>query len=144
MISKRSKRGFSVARRVGNKTLGSVSAVLGFCLVCLPVQAQAQSALLMRISNLSYENLSRSAAPVLSIGTVPSEDPEPMLELKHSVTKDAADDCQIVSDFEVSDDAIYQRLQTVVQFCSVATRPRKRHGNLAPNRNANPEAGEVS
>lgn len=146
MISKRSKRTFGVAGRVAKGSLGSVLALLGFCLFCFAAQAPTQLAFPMRTSDLGRENLSCVVASALDIRVMLRKDPGVMLELKRWVAKDATDGVQIVSNSELTDDAAFQRLKTDGQFHSVATRLLERHGYLAAKlqADAETEAGEVS
>jgi len=55
-----------------------------------------------------------------------------LVELKRWVATDAANHGQIVSDSDLSDDAIYDRLETDVEFRAVATALVQRYGYLRP------------
>jgi len=56
-----------------------------------------------------------------------------MVELKHWVARDATDHGQIVSDLDLTNDAIFGRLETDIQFRSIATSLVRQYGFLLPN-----------
>ncbi len=82
--------------------------------------------------------MSRVAASAGEIKTILIKDTGLMVELKHWVAKDATDHGQIVSDADLSNDAIFERLETDVAFRSVATALVQRYGYLLPT--LNPES----
>ena len=65
-----------------------------------------------------------------------------MVELKRWMAKDATTHGQIISDSDLSDDAIFDRLQADVQFRSVATMLVQRYGYLVPQINPDSAAGK--
>jgi protein involved in polysaccharide export with SLBB domain len=87
------------------------------------------------VSDLALQNLSRVAASAPEIKTVLVKDPGLMVELKHLVAKDATDHGQIVEDSDLTNDAIFERLETDVQFRSIATALLQRYGYLLPKLN---------
>src|SRR5438093_953354 len=58
-----------------------------------------------------------------------------MVELKRWVAKEASDSGQVVEDSNLTDQAIFERLQRDVAFRSVATRLLQRYGYLTPKPN---------
>jgi protein involved in polysaccharide export with SLBB domain len=86
-------------------------------------------------SDLASQNLSRVAASAAEIKAVLLTDAGLMVELKRWVAKDATDQGQIVSDADLTNDSIFDRLETDVQFRSVATALVQRFGYLIPNLN---------
>ena len=109
--------------------------VLGFITSCLcftPALAQAQAPLQPVASELGRENLSRVAASAAEIRVVLRKDPGLMLELKRWAAKDATDHGQVVSDSELTDDAIFRRLESDVPFRSIATSILQKYGYLLP------------
>jgi polysaccharide export outer membrane protein len=90
-------------------------------------------------SDLGRENMSRVAASAGQIKAVLLKDSGLLVELKRWVAKDATDHGQIVSDAEMSNDAIFERLETDVQFRSVATAMVQRYGYLVPKLNPDSE-----
>jgi polysaccharide export outer membrane protein len=90
------------------------------------------------ISELGRENLSLVAASPGDIKAVLLKDAGLMVELKRWVAKDATGHGQMVSESELTDDAIYDRLETDVPFRSIATTLLQRYGYLVPK--LNPES----
>jgi polysaccharide biosynthesis/export protein len=95
----------------------------------------------MPTSELGRENLSRVAASAEDIKTVLVKNTGLMVELKRWVAKDATTHGQIISDTDLSDDTIYDRLQSDVQFRSIATVLVQRYGYLVPQ--LNPDSAEA-
>lgn len=58
-----------------------------------------------------------------------------MVELKGWVAKDATDHGQLISDSDLTDQAIFDRLESDIQFRSVATRLLQKYGYLLPTLN---------
>ena len=93
-------------------------------------------------SDLALQNLSHVAASAAEIKAILVKDAGLLVELKHLVAKDATDHGQIVSDSDLTDDAIYQRLETDVQFRSYATALVQRYGYLLPKMNPDSDVGK--
>ncbi len=66
-----------------------------------------------------------------------------MVEIKRWLAKDATGHGQIVSDSDLNDDAIFDRLETDIQFRSVATTLLQRYGYLVPTVNPNSQAAKA-
>ena len=79
---------------------------------------------------------------LVQLKTVLVKDAGLMVELKRWVAKDATDHGQIVSDSDLSNDAIYDRLESDVAFRSVATALVQRYGYLLPQINPDSEQGK--
>jgi polysaccharide biosynthesis/export protein len=90
------------------------------------------------LSELAKENNSRVAASSAQIKAVLALDAGLLVELKRWVAKDATDNGQVVEDRNLSDDAIFERLDRDVAFRAVATRLVQRYGYLMPT--PNPES----
>lgn len=88
-------------------------------------------------TDLALQNSSRVAASAAEIKVVLSKDVGLMVELKHWVAKDATDHGQIVGESELSDYTIFNRLETDVQFRSIATALVQKYGYLVPKLNPN-------
>ena len=112
-------------------------AVLCFCLLltlCGSLHAQQQGekrlqrelgAVSSRIeepSDLSQDNLSHVAASAAQIRGVLAKDEGLLVELKRWVAKEATERGQVVDDSNLTDPAIFERLEQDVVFRSVATR----------------------
>jgi polysaccharide biosynthesis/export protein len=93
-------------------------------------------------SDLGRVNLSHVAASASQIKAVLVGDPGLMVELKRWVAKDAGDHGQIVGESDLSDDAIFDRLETDVQFRSIATQLLQRYGYLVPRVNPDSAMGQ--
>src|ERR1700677_1162435 len=93
-------------------------------------------------SEWGRDNLSRVAASAADIKTVLVKDTGLMVELKRWVARDATSQGQIISETDLTDDAIYDRLQSDVQFRSVATQLVQRYGYLVPQLNPDSAAGK--
>jgi polysaccharide export outer membrane protein len=93
-------------------------------------------------SELSRDNLRHVAASAESIQAVLQAQPGLLIELKRWVAKDAADHGQIVNDGDLSDQAIFGRLDAIVEFRAVATQLLQRYGYLVPKMNPDSDAGK--
>src|SRR6266849_6602945 len=87
--------------------------------------------------DLTQENLGRVAASAIQIRSVLVKDEGLMVELKRWVAKEATDSGQVVEDSNLSDQAIFERLEQDIAFRSVATRLLQRYGYLTPTPNPN-------
>src|SRR5467141_5275849 len=86
-------------------------------------------------SGLTQENLDRVAASAGQIGSVLVKDEGLMVELKRWVAKEATDSGRIVEDSNLTDQAIFERLEQDIAFRSVATRLLQHYGYLIPTPN---------
>jgi polysaccharide biosynthesis/export protein len=109
---------------------------------CSAAWGQDRRPTTMPNSELGKENLSRVAASAADIKTILVKDTGLMVELKRWVAKDATSHGQIISDADLTDDAIFDRLQSDVQFRSVATKLVQRYGYLVPQINPDSAAGK--
>ncbi len=113
-----------------------VFAVAGFMLLSVQVApaalAQQGTDISAKISDLSFQNMGRVGASAAEIKSVLLKDSGLMVELKRWVAQDATDHGQIVVDADLTNDAIFDRLETEVQFRSLATALVQRYGYLLP------------
>ena len=86
-------------------------------------------------SDLAQENLSRVAASAAQIRTVLAKDEGLLVELKRWVAKESTDNGQVVDDANLTDQALFDRLEQDISFRSVATRLLQRYGYLLPTSN---------
>jgi len=93
-------------------------------------------------SELGHQNLSRVAASAADIKAVLVKDAGLMVEIKRWLAKDATGHGQIVSESDLNDDAIFDRLESDLQFRSVATTILQRYGYLVPTVNPNSRAAK--
>src|SRR6202048_2063364 len=116
---------------------------LSVLLLCASLaRAQERQSGTGQISELGRENLSRAAASAADIKAVLIKDAGLMVELKRWVAKDATGPGQIISDSDLTDEAIFDRLEMGVQFRSVATLLVQRYGYLVPKLNPESEAAK--
>ena len=86
-------------------------------------------------SELARQNMERVAAPVGQLVGILHRDPGLMVELKRWIAKDATDHGQLISDPDLADEAIFERLETDIVFRSVATAMVQKYGYLQPTIN---------
>jgi protein involved in polysaccharide export with SLBB domain len=87
---------------------------------------------------LSQQNLERVAASVGQLVTILHRDPGLMVELKRWIANDATVHGQLISDSDLTDEAIFDRLENDIAFRSVATLLVQKYGFLKPS--LNPES----
>lgn len=93
----------------------------------------------MTASALGRDNLSRVAASAAEVKAVLFKDAGLMVELKRWVAKDATEHGQIISDSDLTNDAIFFRLEEDAQFRAVATTLVQKYGYLVPKMNPDSE-----
>src|SRR3954469_11445448 len=121
----------------------SVSSVLAIsCMFGGFAAAQDRQAPVAQSSELGRENLSRVAASAADIKAVLLKDTGLLVELKRWVAKDATGHGQIISDADLTDDAMFDRLETDVAFRSVATLLVQKYGYLVPKLNPESQAAK--
>jgi protein involved in polysaccharide export with SLBB domain len=86
-------------------------------------------------SDLAQENMEHVAASSGQLFAVFRNDPGLMVELKKWIAKDATAHGQVISDSDLTDEAIFIRLEDDVVFRSVATSLVQRYGFLQPEVN---------
>jgi len=93
-------------------------------------------------SDLAKDNLNLVAASAIQLKGVLIADPGLMVEVKRLIAQEASDNGQMMSEQDLTDDAVFDRLTKDVKFRSVATRLVQRYGYLLPNVNPNSEMGK--
>jgi len=93
-------------------------------------------------SDLARQNMERVAASAVQIRAVLIKDSGLMVELKRWIAKDATDHGQLITDSDLTDDAIFSRLETDVQFRAVATALLQKFGYLLPQVNPDSPLGK--
>lgn len=111
--------------------------VSGFLVVfgSLCAYPQSKKSALTPPSDLGRENMDRVAASTPQIEAILHANPGLMVELKRWIAKDATDHGQLISDSDLTDQAILDRLESDIQFRSIATRLLQRYGYLLPKIN---------
>jgi polysaccharide export outer membrane protein len=114
----------------------TILTLAGFLLLTVPFApaalARQRTDSSTKISDLSLQNMSRVGASAAEIKSVLLKDGGLLIELKRWVAKDATDHGEIVVDSDLTNDAIFDRLETEVQFRSLATALVQRYGYLLP------------
>jgi protein involved in polysaccharide export with SLBB domain len=107
-----------------------------------PTRADLQGKRTPEISDLAKDNLGRVAASSFQIRAVLVGNTGLLVELKRWVAKEATDNGQVVEDSNLSDQAIFDRIDKDVAFRSVATRLLQRYGYLLPSANPDSDLGK--
>jgi polysaccharide export outer membrane protein len=90
------------------------------------------------LSDLAKENLDLVAASSIQIREILVRDAGLLVELKRWIAKEASDNGQVLQESNLSEQAIFDRLDQDIRFRSVATRLLQRYGYLLPS--PNPES----
>src|SRR4029077_17596525 len=115
-----------------------LSAGFGIIAACMSLFGQTRQTSPVPQSDLARQNLARVAASVGQLVAILHKDPGLMVELKRWIAKDATDHGQLITDTDLTDEAIFDRLETDVAFRSVATALVQKYGYLQPT--INPES----
>src|SRR3984885_1768190 len=84
------------------------------------------------LSDLAKENLDLVAASSIQIREILLKDAGLLVELKRWIAKEASDNGQVVRESNLTEEAIFERLDRDLTFRSVATRLLQRYGYLLP------------
>jgi protein involved in polysaccharide export with SLBB domain len=91
---------------------------------------------------LDKQNTDRVAASPEQIREVLAKDPGLLVELKRWAAKEATSNAQLIDDADLTDQAIFDRLDDDVKFRSAATRLLQRYGYLLPAVNPDSALGK--
>ena len=116
---------------------GCLAFFLFTLLSCAPARAQTSAA----PSNPTRDILDRVGASAAEIKEALGKDMASLLELKRWVAKNAADDGQVISDADLTDEAIFDRLRSDAEFRAVATQILNRSNRLSAKQNTDSETG---
>jgi polysaccharide biosynthesis/export protein len=116
--------------------------VFSFVTLRVAAQNQDQHPRAMTNSDLGRENFSRVAASASELKAVLLKDSGLMVEIKRWVAQDATDHGQVISDPDLTNDAIFQRLEADSQFRAVTTKIVQKYGYLLPLMNPESEVGK--
>ncbi len=125
--------GIVVRQSRGHRALLFV--VLSLAAGCVSLFAQSRPQPAVPQSELGRENLTRVSASVGQLVAILHRDPGLMVELKRWAAKDATDHGQLISDSDLTDEAIFDRLENDIPFRSVATALVRKYGYLQPSIN---------
>src|SRR5215467_2472304 len=95
-----------------------------------------------QLTELGRENFSRVAASATEIKAVLSRDVGLLVELKRWLAKDATGNGQILNDSDLTDDSIFDRLETDIRFRATATVLLQKYGYLVPKLNPDSQAAK--
>src|ERR1044071_980553 len=93
-------------------------------------------------SDLGQQNLGRVAASATQLKAVLAKDEGLLIELKRWIAKEATNSGQVVEDSDLTEAAIFERLELDVEFRGVATRIVQRYGYLIPMANPDSDAAK--
>ncbi len=122
-----------------------LSAVLliAFSTLCSPGAFSQEPRPLPTVNTeLGRENLIHVAASAQEIKLVLLKDSGLMVEVKRWIARDATANGQLVSDSDLTDDAIFNRLQTDVSFRSSITLLLQKYGHFQPKLNPESDAAK--
>jgi polysaccharide export outer membrane protein len=112
--------------------------VLSLALSTLNLWAQSRPQTPVQQSDLGRQNMEHVAATVGQLVAILHRDAGLTVELKRWIAKDATDHGQLISDSDLTDEAIFDRLESDIAFRSVATALVQKYGYLQPS--LNPES----
>jgi polysaccharide export outer membrane protein len=107
-----------------------------------PQEASRPAATVRQQRTNADQGKSRVAAPVEQIRAVLAKNPGLLVELERLVEKDAIAKGQIVEDSDLTEQAIFDRLDDDPAFRATATRLVQRYGYLLPSVNPDSEVGK--
>ena len=119
----------------GDRRRAFFLALLCLGAACASAVAQTQQRPPVPQSELARQNMTRVAASVGQLVAILHTNPGLMVELKHWVAKDATDHGQLIADSDLTDEAIFDRLESDITFRSVATSLVRKYGYLQPTVN---------
>jgi polysaccharide biosynthesis/export protein len=117
-------------------------ALVAFLLLSVAARAQTEQHARVPSPELAQDNLSQVAASSAEIKAVLVENPGLMVELKRWVAQNATNQGQIITESDLTEDAIFERLDNDVRFRSVATGLLQHYGYLVPTVNPDSELGK--
>ena len=135
MLLKSSIGTFNHAARARSLALAfgaALSCALIFLFAAPMTLARPQTSSGSSQSELVRQNMARVAASTGQLTIILHRDPGLMVELKRWIAKDATDHGQLISDSDLTDEAIFDRLEVNVTFRAVATLLVQKYGYLRP------------
>jgi polysaccharide export outer membrane protein len=94
------------------------------------------------LSDLARKNLEHVAASPAQVEPILRSNPGILLELKSWVAREAANQGRLLTDTDLADAAIFERLRSDSSFRAVATRVLQRYGYLSPELNPDSPSGK--
>ena len=130
---------YRVYRFASFKSFPALWLLIVLCCVTMFGQTRQQNP--VPPSELARQNLAHVSASVGQLIAVLHRDPGLMVELKRWIAKDATDHGQLIADSELTDEALFDRLETDTTFRAVATSLVQKYGYLQPL--VNPESPQA-
>jgi polysaccharide biosynthesis/export protein len=127
---------------IRSTSIRSGSLLLSFLCLSCGLLAQTRQQPSGPISDLARQNMARVAATAGQLVVVLHKDPGLMVELKRWIAKDATDHGQLISDSDLAEEAIFDRLERDVAFRAVATALVQKYGYLQPTVDPDSELGK--
>ena len=118
---------------MNSRALLRVVFFLAIC--CISVVSQTRQQAPAASSELARQNMARVAASTGQLIAILHRDPGLMVELKRWIAKDATDHGQLIADTDLTDEAIFDRLETDTNFRAVTTLLVQKYGYLQPTVN---------
>src|SRR5277367_4183826 len=125
--------GVATVRAWGGRAI--LCACIFLPLYSISVAGQTRSQTLAPQSELARQNMARVAATAGQLVTILHRDPGILIELKHWIAKDATDHGQLIADEDLTDEAIFDRLEIDITFRAVTTMMVQKYGYLQPEVN---------
>ena len=94
------------------------------------------------LSDLARKNLEHVAAAPAQVEPILRRNPGILIELKSWVAREAANQGRLLTDTDLADAAIFERLRSDSSFRAVATRLLQRYGYLSPELNPDSPSGK--
>ena len=110
-----------------------VWAVVALCSLSMFAQNRQQKPVSQ--SELARQNMAHVAANTEQLGLILHRDPGLMVEVKRWIAKDATDHGQIITETDLAEEAIFDRLENDVTFRAVVTEIVQKYGYLQPQVN---------
>jgi polysaccharide export outer membrane protein len=107
----------------------------GLAIVCSNLFGQMRQQPRVPQSELAQQNMARVAASAGQLVVILHKDPGLMVELMRWIAKDATDHGQLIADSDLTNEAIFDRLETDIAFRSIATTLVQKYGYLQPTVN---------
>jgi len=112
-----------------------VSLLCTLVLSTIGVMAQDRQQKPISQSELARQNMARVAANAEQIALILHRDPGLIVEVKRWIAKDATEHGQIITEADLTEEAIFDRLENDVTFRSVVTEIVQKYGYLRPTVN---------
>ncbi|HTU40076.1 MAG TPA: polysaccharide biosynthesis/export family protein, partial [Candidatus Aquilonibacter sp.] len=125
-----SRNAFCIAVR--RREWQGLLSVLILLVWCSSVFGQSRQTKPVSQSELSRQNMAHVAADAQQLALILHRDPGLMVEVKRWIAKDATDHGQIITEVDLAEEVIFDRLENDITFRSVVTEIVQKYGYLVP------------